>query len=51
MPVTGLTHLEATAIQVRLFCRGTAGLNGWQLERQTRGLELEAEHEKGETPT
>jgi len=34
----------------RLFRRGIAGLDGWKPQRQTRGLELAAEHETGETP-
>ena len=35
----------------RLFRRGIAGLDGWRPQRQTRGLELAAEHETRETPT
>ena len=31
----------------RLFRRGIAGLDGRRSQRQTRGLELAAEHEKG----
>ena len=31
----------------RLFRRGVAGLDGWRPRRQTRGLELAAEHETG----
>jgi len=34
-----------------LFQQGIAGLDGWQPQRETRGLELAAEHEMGETPT
>ena len=77
VPVLGLTHLEATAIQVTLagrpvivlvaylspsrpligadisacFGGGLPVLMASDLQRQTRGLELEAEHETGETPT
>ena len=36
---------------VRLFQQGIAGLDGLRPQRQTRGLELEAEHETVETPT
>ena len=35
----------------RLFRQGISGLDGWRPQRQTRGLELAAEHETGETPT
>jgi len=72
VPVPGLTHLEATAIQVilagrpvkilaaylsflptdwsgpdHLFRWGIAGPDGRQPQRQTRGLELAADHETG----
>jgi len=70
--IPGLTHLEATAIQVTLAGKPVlilvayfspsrpligayltsvsaefAGLDGWRCQRQTRGLELAAEHETG----
>jgi len=77
VPVPGLTHLEATAIQVTLagkpvltlaaylsptcsligadltacFGRGLPVLIAGDLDAKTRGLELAAEHETGETPT
>ena len=76
VPVPGLTHLEATAVQVTLAGRPvkilaaylspsrplmgadlTACFGGdcrscWRRsQRQTRGLELAADHETGETPT
>jgi len=35
---------------VRLFRRGNAGLDGRRPQRQTRGLELAADHKTGETP-
>jgi hypothetical protein len=35
---------------VRLFRRGIAGLDCRRPQRQTRGLELAAEHKTGETP-
>ena len=38
VPVPGLTHLEATAIQVTFA--EIAGHGGWRSQRQTRGLEL-----------
>ena len=57
--VPGLTYLEYTAVQVlfpptdrsgpdRLFRRGIAGPIGRLPQRQTRGLELAADHETGE---
>jgi len=35
---------------VRLFRRGTAGFDGRRPQRQTRGLEVAAEHKEGEPP-
>jgi hypothetical protein len=35
---------------VRLCRRGNAGLEGWQPQSETRGLELAAEHETAKTP-
>ena len=35
----------------RLFRQAIAGLDGWRPQRQTRGLELAAEHETEETLT
>jgi hypothetical protein len=77
VPVPGLTHLEATAVQVILagrpmkflaayltpsrpligeeltacFGGGIADPDGWRPQRQTRGLELAADHETGGTLT
>jgi len=66
MLVPGLTHLEATAIQVTLvgkplliiavylspfrLPRGIASRDGWRTQRQTRGLDLVPEHETVENP-
>jgi len=65
VPVPGLTHLEATAVQVtltgtppidrsetdRLFRLGIAFPYGRRSQRQTRGLELAADPKTGEIPT